>query len=146
MVIEAHCGVKQVNPQLIPQFPLKKHYNKQSNKVDFLVVSRDRRQAFLVEVKTNMGSLRKGQVDCHTRASDKGLNRILSELREIAKASSGVSVAVGGGVAVGTLVALGVAVVTMAGLVAGVDREELEVTPVGIGGLRGAPGRGWQAT
>ncbi len=88
-VIENRCSAKEVNPQLLPQFPLKKPYNNQSDKVDFLAVTKDVTRAFLVEIKTDMGSLRKGQRDYLDRARHKGLARLLSEFKEIVKASSG---------------------------------------------------------
>ena len=49
-----------MHPRVIPQFPLKKTTNNQSDKVDFLTLSKDGGRAFLVEIKTDMGSRREG--------------------------------------------------------------------------------------
>ena len=57
-VIEDALGVGKMHPMVIPQFPLKKKDNNQSDKVDFLALSKDDGKAFLVEIKTDMGSRR----------------------------------------------------------------------------------------
>lgn len=57
-VIEGSLGVGEMHPVVFPQFPLKKSDNNQSDKVDFLALSKDGGSAFLVEVKTDMGSRR----------------------------------------------------------------------------------------
>ena len=59
--IETLCGVEEMHPLVIPQFPLKKEENNQSYKVDFLAMSRDRSRAFLIELKTDMGSIKEEQ-------------------------------------------------------------------------------------
>ena len=76
-----------MHPMVIPQFSLKKRNNNQSDKVDFLALSKDGGKAYLVEIKTDMGSRREGQHEYLSRARDRGLASILSELKEIAKAS-----------------------------------------------------------
>ena len=40
-VIEDCCRVEEMHPQVIPQFPLKKSDNNQSDKVDFFALSKD---------------------------------------------------------------------------------------------------------
>lgn len=46
----------EINCMLIPEFPIKKSGNRQSTKVDYFAVSKDRESAFLVELKTDMAS------------------------------------------------------------------------------------------
>ena len=86
-VIEDALGVGEMHPVVIPQFPLKKRDNNQSDKVDFLALSKDGGKAFLVEIKTDMGSRREGQHEYLSRARERGMASILSELKDIAKAS-----------------------------------------------------------
>ena len=86
-VIEDTLGVGGIHPMVIPQFPLKKTKNNQSDKVDFLALSKDGGKAFLVELKTDMGSRREGQHEYLSRARERGMACIRSELKEIAMAS-----------------------------------------------------------
>ena len=86
-VIEKRCGAGKMHSQVIPQFPLKKSGNNQSDKVDFFALSKDGSQAFLVEVKTDMGSLRDEQNSYLRAAEKRGLCRILREIVEIAEVS-----------------------------------------------------------
>ena len=86
-VIEDCCEVEEMHPQVIPQFPLKKSDNNQSDKVDFFAMSKDGKQAFLIELKTDMGSPREEQDEYLIRAKERGMARILSDFKEIAKAS-----------------------------------------------------------
>ena len=86
-VIEGSLGVGEMHPMVIPQFPLKKSDNNQSDKVDFLALTKDGGRAFLIELKTDMGSRREVQLEYLRRARDRGMACILSELKEIAKAS-----------------------------------------------------------
>ena len=77
----------EMHPVVIPQFPLKKRDNNQSDKVDFLALSKDGGRAFLVEIKTDMGSRREGQHEYLSRVRERGMACILSELKEIAEVS-----------------------------------------------------------
>ena len=86
-VIEDALGVGEMHPVVIPQFPLKKRDNKQSDKVDFFALSKDGGRAFLVEIKTDMGSRRERQYEYLSKAKERGMACILSELKEIAMAS-----------------------------------------------------------
>ena len=76
-----------MHPHVIPQFPLKKAGNNQSDKVDFFAMSKSGDRAYLVEVKTDMDSLRLEQHEYLVEALERGLARILSEFKEIAVAS-----------------------------------------------------------
>ena len=86
-VLEDHCGAGEMHPHVIPQFPLKKAENNQSDKVDFFAVSKSGDRAYLVEVKTDMDSLRLLQHEYLSEARIRGLARVLSEFKEIAVAS-----------------------------------------------------------
>ena len=86
-VIEKRCGAGKMHSQVIPQFPLRKSGNNQSDKVDFFALSKDGSQAFLVEVKTDMSSLRDEQKSYLRRAKERGLSCILREFVKIAAAS-----------------------------------------------------------
>ena len=86
-VIEDCLRVEEMHPRLIPQFPLKKATNNQSDKIDFFALSKDGAKAFLIEIKTNMGSRREGQHEYLSMARERGMVCILSELKEIAEAS-----------------------------------------------------------
>lgn len=88
-VIEDCCGVEEMHPHVIPQFPLKKTDNNQSAKVDFFALSRDGGRAFLIELKTDMSSRRKEQYDYLRGARERGMTRILSEFKKVAEASKG---------------------------------------------------------
>ena len=81
-VIEDCCGVEEMHPHVIPQFPLKKTDNNQSAKVDFFALSRDGGRAFLIELKTDMSSRRKEQYDYLRGARERGMTRILSEFKK----------------------------------------------------------------
>ena len=86
-VIEDCCGVEEMHPRVIPQLQLKQTGSNRSEKVDFFALSRDGTQAFLIELKTDMGSRNEKQREYLSRARDRGLACILSEFKEIAQAS-----------------------------------------------------------
>ena len=71
------CYVTAVKPCIIPEFPLKKD-NYQSGKVDFFALSSDCKQPFLIELKTDMGSLRSEQFS-YLKGAKKGLVSLVSE-------------------------------------------------------------------
>ena len=87
-VIEDCCEVKGMHSQIIPQFPLKKPNNNQSDKVDFFALSNDGGRAFLVEVKTDMDSREPRQYEYMKDAKDKGMRDIICDLKEVAKAKN----------------------------------------------------------
>ena len=87
-VIEDCCGVDEMHPKVIPQFPLKKTPNNQSDKVDFFALSRDGGRAFLIELKTDMGSHREEQYKYLSKARKRGMTCILSEFKKVAGASN----------------------------------------------------------
>ena len=86
-VIERCCEASEIHPQVIPQFPLKKVGSNRSDRADFFTLSKDCRRAFLVELKTDQGSLREEQVRYLNKAKGRPLAGLLCELKEIALAS-----------------------------------------------------------
>ena len=75
-----------IDPRLIPEFPLGQSDTNLSDKADFFALSQDREHAFLVELKTDMGSLRDSQEDYLNRAVERGLAGVLCDIRSMAKA------------------------------------------------------------
>ena len=87
-VIEDCCGVEEMHSQVIPQFPLKQSETNRSDKVDFLALSKDGGRAFLIELKTDMDSLRGEQNDYLNRAQKRELACILSDFKKVAGGGS----------------------------------------------------------
>lgn len=85
-IVEHATGV-EVDPLVIPEFPIKREDNNQSTKVDYFVLSRDRRAAFLVEFKTEMESRRIEQDAYLKLAKTRGMNVLLSHIPWMAAAS-----------------------------------------------------------
>ena len=79
---------------LIPEFPIKKSIlpsgdtTAQSINVDYFAVSKDLTRAFLIELKTDMTSIKEKQVKDLKSAECKGVVDILSGLTSIAKSPS----------------------------------------------------------
>ncbi len=82
---ESKCVGVEVKPQIIPQFPLKKENNNQSVKVDFFALSKDGERAFLIELKTDMASIRKKQSCYLKEAQKRGISSIMDDFKEISK-------------------------------------------------------------
>lgn len=78
-----------INPTIIPEFPLKKDGNNQSNKVDYFALSADCTRAFFVELKTDLGSVDDNQISYYSNASGKKLCDILCGLKSIVKRTNG---------------------------------------------------------
>ena len=74
-----------IDPRIVPEFPLGHDDTNRSDKADYFAVSRDRRHAFLVELKTDMRSLRDTQEDYLNRAVRRGLATVLRDIRSMAK-------------------------------------------------------------
>ena len=77
-----------VDRLVIPEFPLGQIDTKRSDKADFFAVSRDRGYAFLVELKTDMDSLRDAQENYLNRAVKRGMAALLCEIKSMAKATN----------------------------------------------------------
>lgn len=79
-----------VDTRIIPEFPLGQTGTKRSDKADFFAfaVSRDRQHAFLVELKTDMGSLRGSQEVYLKRAVERGLRELLCDIVSMANTSN----------------------------------------------------------
>ena len=74
------------NPRLIPEFPLGQATTKRSNKADYLALSKDGRHAFLIELKTDIGSLRGSQNRYLATAVERGMTQLLCDVKSMAKA------------------------------------------------------------
>ena len=74
-----------LNSTVIPELPYQK--NEKGNgspKVDFFALSEDGKCAFLIELKTDMGSLKGEQAQKLRKASERGTHEILSDLMSMA--------------------------------------------------------------
>lgn len=76
-----------VGCQVIPEFPIKREDSWRSTKVDYFLMSEDRSRAFLVELKTDMGSRRASQDEYLALAKQRGLNTLLDHVAGIAARS-----------------------------------------------------------
>ena len=76
----------EINSQIVPQFPLKTaSKTNQAYRADYFALSECGENAFLVEIKTDMGSRDKKQDKYLKKALCKGMDCLLSELKEITK-------------------------------------------------------------
>ena len=85
-IMETCIGVK-INPLVIPQFPLKKEGNNQSNNVDFFALSEDGKCGYLIELKTDISSVSEKQKCYLKKARRKGMRAILDEFKTIFEAT-----------------------------------------------------------
>ena len=93
-VLEKRFGTS--NLRLIPEFPIKKSLlsayrddkTEQSINVDYLAVSEDLTRAFLIELKTDMTSIKEEQLKDLESAKCQGMVNILCGLKSIAKSDS----------------------------------------------------------
>ena len=87
-VLDSHLQSRgiRVDPRVIPEFPLGQRGTKRSDKADYFAVSTDRKYAFLIELKTDMRSLKVDQGHYLNRARDRGLAALLCDIRSMAKA------------------------------------------------------------
>lgn len=86
--LEAKYNTK-IKEEIIPEFPLRKAIvypdiqNNQSFNIDYLALSEDNKTAFLVELKTDIGSRREKQDDYLRAVADVGLAALIQGLIEI---------------------------------------------------------------
>ncbi len=86
--LEAKYNIK-IKEEIIPEFPIHKatidpnNQTHQSVNVDFLAFSEDNKIAFLIELKTDLGSRRKSQDDYLIAAANIGLTKLIQGLIEI---------------------------------------------------------------
>ena len=94
-VLSAKLGV-ELHPVVIPEFPLRKatlnadsgkQRPNQSFNVDYVAFSTDNQKAYLVELKTDMGSLRDDQYCYLAKARDVGISKLVCDIQLLAKAS-----------------------------------------------------------
>ena len=84
MVVEERLGI-EIEPTLIPQFPLKKPSNNQCDRVDYFAVARRENLGLLIEIKTDMGSQRESQKEYLKRAVKKGMCNVIRDLKKVAE-------------------------------------------------------------
>lgn len=77
-----------IDDRVIPEFPIKKTNNNQSNKVDYFALSKDRRIAFLVELKTDMASIECDQLNLLKNAACEGSRQLIKGVISIAKSDT----------------------------------------------------------
>lgn len=77
-----------MDPRLLPEFPLKQPDSALSDKVDYMAVTSDLSRAVLVELKTDMGSLRPNQNAYLVAAKKRGMSALLEDLRVIVHAQT----------------------------------------------------------
>ena len=75
-----------IDPRIIPEFPIGQTASKRSDKADYFAVSADRSQAFLIELKTDLRSLRANQERYLKEAHARGMAQLLRQVRLMAKA------------------------------------------------------------
>ena len=81
------CFKVSLNPIIIPEFPFRKEADtNRSTKVDFFAVSEDGDGAYLIELKTDMGSLRDEQDEDLESAAQRRVSDILCDVVSIAAA------------------------------------------------------------
>lgn len=90
-VLGAHFGMC-MNPILVPEFPIKNPENNQSSKVDYLALQQSQdgktRRAFLVELKTDMGSRREEQDRVLGYAVHRQTKNLILDVLEICRATN----------------------------------------------------------
>ncbi len=86
-ILERHFKIEMCK-QVIPQFPLRQEGDNRSDKVDFLALSECGTQAFLIEIKTDMTSIRDRQIKYLKRAKTEGMYQVLCGLKKIASANT----------------------------------------------------------
>jgi hypothetical protein len=79
---EDHINEKITHGNIVPEFPLKKDENRQSNKVDYVVFCE--KKLYLIELKTDSNSLDYTQRDYLKSAKDKSLFELISIIPELA--------------------------------------------------------------
>ncbi len=91
-VLESKYNI-QIKAEIIPEFPVHKAsiypnvQNNQSFNVDFVAFSEDSKKAFLIELKTDIGSRRDIQDDYLTAATKVGFTKLIQGLIEIFQAT-----------------------------------------------------------
>lgn len=86
-VLDLHLRPRgiRVDARIVPEFPIGQRGTKRSDKADFFALSVDKKHAFLIELKTDIRSLRNVQEEYLKKAVNCGLGPLLSEMREMAK-------------------------------------------------------------
>ena len=87
-VLEKHFDI-EINPLLIPEFPIKQKGGSSSNKVDYFALQggESAKRAFLIELKTDMASRREEQDKYLRDALDDGLKEVVMGIIALCRAT-----------------------------------------------------------
>lgn len=77
------CELEE-EPEIVPEFPIKKPTNHQSHNVDFFAYARGCRHSFLVELKTDMASVDEAQKERLKCAARSGLEKLVCDVKDLA--------------------------------------------------------------
>ena len=79
-------ALSKIKRPLIPEFPIKKPDNNQSQNVDYFALAEDCKRAFLIELKTDMRSIREKQIgDLQRTKRDKDLLDLIKDVKRLAQ-------------------------------------------------------------
>ena len=88
-VLNHHLGSRNltIDPRIIPEFPLGQAASRRSDKADYFALSVDRSRAFLIELKTDLRSVRAAQERYLKQAQARGMADLLARVRSMANAA-----------------------------------------------------------
>jgi hypothetical protein len=78
-VLSKNTG-QDINPTLIPEFPLKRENNNGSCKVDYLAFNTDLTRSYLIEIKTDFASLKIEQLQTYLNARADGIHKKMEDI------------------------------------------------------------------
>lgn len=76
-----------IDPRIIPEFPLGQTTSRRSDKADYFALSVDRSRAFLIELKTDLRSVRADQERYLEQAQARGMADLLARVKSMANAA-----------------------------------------------------------
>jgi hypothetical protein len=82
-IIQWKFGKDYIIDFIIPELPIKKEGNNQSTNLDYLVVCKTQKKAFLVELKTDPNSCKLKQLEIYIEAQASGLIQIIKDIKII---------------------------------------------------------------
>lgn len=95
-ILSTHLGTNPINRTVIPEFPLRnavfRGFNKipknnGSKKIDYLAVTDDLEEAYLVEIKTDSNSIDGNQLKYLKKAESLGIQKFVTGIFDLARAS-----------------------------------------------------------
>jgi len=79
--------VAPVNRHIVPEFPLRKAESNRSYKADYVMCTKECQKLLLIELKTDMGSMRIDQVRYLAKAARKQPSELLADIGKISSAT-----------------------------------------------------------